>query len=122
MPNNRKHKIQAEHNRRLVDALWQAGKPVYADWVVTTAFYVAVHLIEEYLYSRNGIHSDDHANRLRQIASVTQLSPIYEQYSELYNRSKDSRYRCMPERWTATFVQSLLDKLETIEQHMSTLR
>lgn len=47
MPYRDQHTSQAEHNERLCGLLM--GDMIYRDWVVTAAFYSALHYIDGYL-------------------------------------------------------------------------
>jgi len=47
-------KAHGEHNKRLCDELYASNK--YPDWVVTTAFYSAIHFVDAIIFpfSHNG--------------------------------------------------------------------
>lgn len=139
MPSTDEHLIQATHNQRLLLALTPGGgssapslrarieallgidRPSYLDWTVTVVFYVAVHLVEAYFDRTHHLHSARHSDRNRSLTSMAELKPIYGDYSDLYNLSIDSRYRCMPAKWTPAEVQRALGLLNRIEQHLSSL-
>ena len=61
MPTERSHLRQAEHNRVLIETL-DPKDPRFLDWIVTAAFYAAVHFIEAWLAGINQ-HSSTHTDR-----------------------------------------------------------
>jgi hypothetical protein len=123
MPTPQQHEIQVQDNRRLLQALWQNRRSAFPDWVVTVAFYTAVHLVEGYLgrpafNGGKGYHSIDHSARNGFVSMVTELKAINGDYQELYNRSLDSRYRCAPAKWNTAQVEHVLAALERVERHI----
>ncbi|HQE92009.1 MAG TPA: hypothetical protein PLH19_04885 [Anaerolineae bacterium] len=48
MPTADTHLHQAQHNHALIETL-DPENTVYLDWIVTIAFYVAVHRVEAWL-------------------------------------------------------------------------
>lgn len=120
MPATQDHLAQAQHNKGLLALLWK-GSSTYPDWVVTVTFYVAVHLVEAYFDRKYSVHSPSHTERSRDFTSMVELKPIYGDYSELYNLSMESRYRCHPSKWIPSRVQKVLGLLTHIEQHLGSL-
>lgn len=90
MPSQRKHWLQAEHNRTLAEDLITETPMKYKDWAVIVGFYSAVHLIESCRDYFDGSHSDDHGDRRKW---VTQYLPcIDNEYRQLYHTSLMLRY------------------------------
>ena len=114
------HRAQAQHNKGLIAVLGMESS-AYPDWVVTVAFYVAVHLVEAYFDRKYSVHSPSHTERSRDFTSMVELKPIYGDYSDLYNLSLKSRYRCKLSTWTVPEVQRVLGLLTNIEQHLNSL-
>ena len=138
MPPASDHLIQAQHNRRLLAAMWanrplrsnwlerlvEAFRPpteLYPDWAVTVAFYVAVHRVEAYYDRKFKPHSSSHGERDRTFASLSELRLAYGHYFELKNLSIASRYKCLPAKWTPTEVQRALYLLNNVERHLNSL-
>lgn len=123
MPPRHDHLAQAQHNQRLLATLSSSGGSLssYADWAVTVAYYVAVHLVEAYFDRKRKAHSASHAERDRTFASMAELKPIYGDYSDLKNLSIDSRYKCVPARWTSSAVQRAIGLLNKIERLLNSL-
>lgn len=120
MPSQQQHLRQAKHNRDFITALDPATTP-FLDWVVTVAFYVAVHRIEAWLAVQSPPrHSTDHASRGNWIGRVRELKPIYPSYQELERHSRKARYDC--QKFTVQEVTTkILPLLEQIEQTLDSL-
>jgi hypothetical protein len=118
MPGKNAHSRQVAHNQQLIAFLDVDSTP-YLDWVVTAAFHVAVHLIEQHLASAP-IHSKTHAERWSNMAKCKSLKPIYNEARYLCERSRECRYDCrMPKRH---FVKTqVLPTLQTIEKVIASL-
>ena len=120
MPTDASHVAQADHNRQFVVDL-RGQQTQYKDWIVTVAFYVAVHRIEAYLARTLDIHSTEHAKRDNAMTKIAELRPIYGHYQEMYNKSMESRYECLLAKWTDTEVERILAKLNAIESYLGKL-
>ena len=118
MPTEQAHSIQALHNERFVGSLDVDSTP-YLDWVVTGAFYTAVHLIEKFL-ARHGSHPESHQHRCNAMSRIEPLKSVFQDYRDLYTESERCRYRCiMPQR---THVRtSILPKLGSIRSTIDQL-
>jgi len=90
------HRQQARDNRDVADHLLAAfgTVPVYSQWVVTAAFYCAVHCLQGYLVDR-GRHPQTHLQRANALADPANQVPIAVQnaYEALKNYSEAARYR-----------------------------
>ncbi len=90
------HKTQAEHNRNLLEEeILRREDTPYPDWVVTVAFYTALHLVEEKLAKKNlHVRSGGHDTRRRLVhRHLGQISTLYE---TLHEDSQAVRYDCLP--------------------------
>ncbi len=95
MPDQPAHLRQARHNHDLIAALDPATTP-FLDWVVTGAFYAALHLVEAWFASR-GFHFMSHAERDDWVSKVKELrQTVWPRYKELEFQSQRARYQCVP--------------------------
>jgi len=102
MPSASEHQIKANHNRAFLNSITD---PAFCDWTAVAAFYTAVHLVEQ-LFALQGLHSQDHRSRNREVR--IRLRPIPKHYRPLYNLSMVARYRESSKfQLTASAVQSL---------------
>jgi hypothetical protein len=96
-PARDRHLEQARQNRTLAEELLRdhAGSPMYVQWVVTVAFYCAVHAMQAYLVDR-GRDPKTHAMREAEIADPVNGVPadVYRAYIALKQFSEKARYRC----------------------------
>jgi hypothetical protein len=83
------HIAKANHNH---DALAHLLDSVdkFPDWVVTIAFYKAVHVVEA-AFAVKGLHSTSHDNRERRLAARP-YSSIFKHYTHLVTASRIARY------------------------------
>ncbi len=87
MPTPSQHREKAEHDEFFVSEL----KEPFWDWAITGLFYAALHYIEIYLARQAPpIHPPTHPIRDSHIHRL--LSPIYVDYRELEEESRDARY------------------------------
>lgn len=63
----------------------------FAPWVVTVAFYKALHIVDAVL-SHDGIRVYDHSSRLSALRRENKLKYIYKHFSPLYRISQVARY------------------------------
>ena len=119
MPDARSHLRQAQHNRDLIESLIPASTP-FLDWVVTVAFYVALHRIEAW-FAGKGQHFESHTQRDDWLSKAKQLRQVvWPRYKELEFQSRQARYQCVS--FDRAFVQGrLMDLLDELEQEMDTL-
>ena len=102
MPTLQQHLAWAEKNERFAESI--SALPVrYPDWEITSLFYSALHYVDAYLATRSE-SPKSHKRRLDAIAAVSSLK---EDYSSLYERSIDARYRMV------TFSTETADSVRT---------
>ena len=93
-------------------------KPHHADWIVTLAFYKALHAVDSYLSTFN-IHPRGHKGRKGRNQRVKQyLQCIYADYMALHRASEKARYEEFTYEDDPTQVQELLKKSLCIEDHI----
>ena len=119
MPTAEQHRQQAEHNRAFVQS-FDLDTSLYLDWVVTAIFYTALHLVEWFLRTKELTGRRDHQLRDAYIARMSELRPVYADYTELKFQSKAARYEC------ATFTPEILrddlrPRLTRVESHIKQL-
>ena len=89
MPSKDDHIKIAKRNEVFSRELLSEGKNL--DWVVTIIFYSAIHYVEAYMATKNR-HSGSHRNRDSEIENDSNLSPLYDDFSDLKNDSIQCRY------------------------------
>lgn len=115
MPTVKQHLDQARFNEELAEYL--DGSP-YPDWRATALFYSAVHYVGAYFESLNpprrfGKHSDRDAA----IQNDNHISAIWEDYRDLKDWSRKTRYSCIkPE--VAHFARDIVPSLLAIKRHL----
>ncbi len=119
MPIAQIHIKQAKHNRDLIEAL-DPTSPLFTDWIVTAAFYVAVHLIEAWFANKNK-HFRTHTERDEWGGKVAEFRRVvWPNYKELERHSRNARYECV--KFQPNFVQSdILPLVDIIEQEITEL-
>ncbi len=94
MANNQSHMTQWKHNRSLLDHV----PTVYPDWLVTIAFYTALHAIDALLaYDHIAVHSHDTRNTT--LKQTNRYDYIWKHYAPLHDRSRKVRYLAKPSEW-----------------------
>lgn len=68
------------------------ASPSHPEWVVTIAFYKAVHIVEAVFDHTKGWHSTSHDQRLNSLKSLTVFKPIFKPFRSLYGLSRIARY------------------------------
>lgn len=114
MPNADTHLHQAQHNHALIETL-DPENTVYLDWIVTIAFYVAVHRVEAWL-AQKGIHLETHTQRDDWLAHEKELRRVvWPNYKELEFQSRRARYQCasFEREWV---IHTLLPRLSQLEE------
>jgi hypothetical protein len=91
MPDRQQHLDAYSANLALSLTLERLG---YHDWAVTTMFYSALHLVDAIL-AIDGIHPRSHMRRDGYFPRYARLRPIWIEYHDLEERSKDARYNCI---------------------------
>ena len=117
MPTAAVHSRQAAHNKAFL-AEFKLTETIYLDWAVTVMFYVALHLVEAYLASKD-LHPMAHRIRDDYLSRTADLRPIYRSYRELEHHSQKARYQGT--RFNVETVEALSDDLRKIERHMQSV-
>ena len=89
-----KHVHQKKQRRTLLalsDLQASQNQSHHADWIVTLAFYRALHAVDSYLADKYKIHPFSHKNRHMHVQQ--HLGCIHREYSALYYASMKARYR-----------------------------
>lgn len=102
------HAAQANHNQNFLESI-DAG--LFPDWVITAAFYKAVHIVEGLLV-RKGLASGSHARRNETIKR--RFPDVWYEYRPLYNQSRIVRYNCV--NILTSDVAQALARLEAVER------
>ena len=125
MPSEQDHAALAAHNQDTIDYLLNAGEK-FADWVVTVAFYRAVHLVDAMLDHIDGAHGVDHAHRSDLLRANRSYANVLMHYNALKEASTIARYLsdrrgsrsfktfsdyCKPNRVKPDFVDGRLNEL-----------
>jgi hypothetical protein len=89
MPSQARHEEQAQRNETFFQSLDETVSG-NREWIVTAAFYAALHWVEAYFDNRHGWHLTSH--RDRNDAVTRYLSPVLNEYMRLYRASRRARY------------------------------
>jgi len=114
MASHLKHIEQWKHNRAFLATI----SAEYPDWVVTAAFYAALHAIDA-LLTFDGVPAIvSHDARNRTLRQTNRYQKLYKAYEPLYSLSRTVRYLAEPRKWIAaaeipTRVFTLLHEIET---------
>jgi hypothetical protein len=92
MPATADHIRQATRNSQFLSA-FDLRTTQHADWAITVAFYIAVHLVEAH-FAGSRMHFRRHEDRNREVS--VQLPAIETAYTLLYKESRKARYDCLP--------------------------
>ncbi|AXO94323.1 MULTISPECIES: hypothetical protein [Bacillus cereus group] len=84
------HTDQYNKNKNFLNHLSTSKEPEH-NWIITVAFYTALHLVEKELKNK-GLSATNHVNRNTLIGK--QLKNIRKEYINLYRKSRESRYDC----------------------------
>ena len=115
MPSRQEHLDKWRHNEGLSR---QLDLGPYQDWSVTTMFYAALHLVEAYFASQTPpVQTHSHVSRNKIVQSDANLAPVWQDYLELYDRSRDARYDCLP--FSAAVVSAIRQQtFEPFKRHL----
>lgn len=83
------------HNRSFVSML--PGS--HCDWMLTGAFYAAVHAVESLVAHDSLPNHTSHEGRNRTLKNTNRYRKIWKHYHVLYNASLTTRYHCDPNSW-----------------------
>ena len=94
MPTAQTHIDKQNRTQLALSDLQQSqNRPQHGDWIVTLAFYKALHAVDSY-FAKQGIdpegHQKGHGRRQQQVRNY--LEGIHEEYSALYTVSILARY------------------------------
>lgn len=113
MPLDAAYVARADRNRAHLDEFDIDSTP-YLDWVVTVAFYTALRLVDAYFAPRC---PTDHPERNQWVSADPRTRPIFAEYRELYQQSREARYEL--KQFASDEVQSLVaNRLSRVEAHM----
>jgi hypothetical protein len=113
LPTSPQHRAKAENNEFLTT---QINNPFW-DWGVTANFYSALHYVEAYFASKTPqLHPPTHTLRDNHIHADSKLSPIYIDYRQLEDESRDARYDASVTISQSDFVrtQGYLNRIKTV--------
>ncbi len=86
------------HNREFIATL----PDKFCDWILTGAFYAAVHAIETLIAFDGQPNHTSHESRNHVLKRVKRYEHIWKHYRELYNGSQTTRYHPAPNDWIPT--------------------
>lgn len=89
------HRARWMHNREFISFL----PDKFCDWMLTGAFYAAVHAIEALIAFDGQTNHTSHETRNAVLKSVRRYQQIWRHYRELYNASQTTRYHSAPNEW-----------------------
>src|SRR5262245_38867200 len=89
------HRARWLHNREFIGYLPEK----FCDWMLTGAFYAAVHAIEALIAFDGQRNHTSHETRNAVLKSVKRYESIWKHYRELYNASQTTRYHSTPSEW-----------------------
>ena len=82
----------ANRNQGTINHLCEDRKE-HSTWIVTVAFYKALHIVEAVFASDSSIrHTSDHATRFVKLRTTRKYEHIYRRYSKLSRASNVARY------------------------------
>ena len=94
MPSKASHLCVVKENSAAIDWLRQANPPM-PQWVVTVAFYKALHIVEAvFIADKNSPikHADDHSQRNEVLRKHHRYQHLWKHYRPLWNDSLIARY------------------------------
>jgi hypothetical protein len=90
VPSKEEHLSRAHENEALAGSL-DLDVTLNVDWAITILFYAALHYVDAYLATKP-IHPPSHDFRDSEIENNGSLSPIYNDYRRLKDKSVAARY------------------------------
>ena len=94
MPTPNEHLSQARHNERLANQLVNENPPRFLDWVLTVAFYSALHYVK-YLRACCGLLVGTSHDDVDQYFTMPELRALHRCYRGMKDDSRDARYNCL---------------------------
>jgi hypothetical protein len=120
MPNSAQHQAKIQHNQNfLKQFVTQNNVTMFPDWAIVVIFYIAVHYIELYMWTYQKKNLTSHNQRNQALINDNNLFPMYQDYSRLYDLSRDARYNCV--QYTDIDVNNAFQRLQVIEQKINGL-
>ena len=102
MPKIEAHEEAATRNQTVLSNLlknYDTSPDDFASWVVTVAFYKALHLVEGIFYmdgmlsqEKRPFHSKDHKERNQRLKDIKKFGHIWKNYRPLFEASMVARY------------------------------
>ena len=119
MPTTQEH-VEKQNSIRITPSYLQQSqnRSQHADWIVTLAFYKALHAVDSYLV-KQGLDSAGHSKRNRHVQNY--LQDISEEYNALYRASRRARYDAYTYRDNPQEVTTLVNDSVFIEEYIKTL-
>ena len=119
MPSTQAHKSKQSRAQLALSDLQQSrNSSHHADWIVTLAFYKALHAVDSYLAELE-IHPKGHLERNRHVQEC--LGSIHRAYSALYRASRRARYDDFTYQDRPQDVGTLVNRSSNIESYINTL-
>lgn len=111
-PSVQDHIDQATKNERLLS--WLREDDQFRDWVITVAFYAALHYVDAYLLTQRK-NPANHPRRIRTMLNDPNLADVCERdFEELYALSRHTRYEC--------YDPSPSELEQTTDVHLASIR
>ena len=111
MASAHEHLAKWRHNRQFLNTIQQ---DCYADWMVTVAFYAAVHCVESLLAKDKISHGMTHEGRNDCLKRNNRYKKIWENFRPLYEASMVARYLCYNGKSCHSFYQWMnVDDIKT---------
>ena len=124
MPTTQAHLNKQNRFQFTLSYLQQSqNSPQHADWIVTLAFYKALHAVDSYLATLN-IHPKVHTNKCktgRNQYVQLHLGSIQRKYSALYDASIRARYKNYTFQNHPQEVTKLISHSLSIEEYIKKL-
>jgi len=93
VPTADEHIKKYEKNKELLNKeVFDIHNTGYKEWVVTIAFYSALHLVEYKFYKDSKLHTGNHKARLTNVRINKAYRDIRSDYKYLYDQSIKARY------------------------------
>ncbi len=118
MPEAVRHQSQVDHNKHLLgEALFRVDESSYPDWIVTIAFYAAMHSVDRELADLGLGDPRNHEVRRFLIRNRLGNSRIWGAYEALEEESRKARYECV--KFDPDRVKEALALLTRIESALA---
>ena len=114
------HASQSRHNKNCSCDIAAKLQNTYPDWEITTLFYAALHIINEYFVQNNMPKPRNHMQRGRLIKK--DLCQIDLEYQKLYDMNIKARYQSSYSCITPSDVQLASDCFNKILSYVNAVR